>query len=227
MDAQGSRRQLEAEAERLRKVRDGLEREHPHEPDGELSSLDQHQADAASEMLEREMEQSILALVDADGREVLDALRRLDDGAYGTCEVCRAPISDERLLAVPATRFCLEHEERHEAGGISRYPDGAAFADDIAAREALQHLEFLPTDDEADEDLQLGPEELALHRIGRPDEPYGALTPEELELAEMGAFELDDDRQSESAREALGRRAAADAAALEDEELDRAAGGYR
>jgi RNA polymerase-binding transcription factor DksA len=226
MDALVARRELEAERERLREMRNGSEREHPHELDTELSSLDQHQADGASDVFDREMELSIRALVDADLREVLDALRRLDDGVYGSCQICGAPIPDDRLQAVPATRFCLDHEQLAEGTGITRsvpagmYPDGTAFADDVAGREALQHLEFLPTDDEADEDLQLGPEELALHRIGGANEPYGTLTPDDVELAEMGAFELDDDQQTKSERGLLARRAEADAAALEDEELD-------
>lgn len=226
MDAQVARRLLEAERGRLREIRDGLEREQPHEPDGELSTLDQHPADMASEVFERERGLSIIAAVEAGLVDVAGALRRLDDGGYGMCQICRRPISDERLRAVPATRFCLDHEQLSEGGGIIRslpaglYPDGTALAYDVAAREALQHLEFLPTDDEAEEDLELGPEELALHRIGWVNEPYRTLTPDDVELAEMGAFELDDDQQSESERDARGRRAEADAAALEDEQLD-------
>ena len=46
-------------------------------------------------------------------REQLDdverALRKLDDGTYGLCETCGAPIGDTRLEAMPATRFCIEH----------------------------------------------------------------------------------------------------------------------
>lgn len=48
-----------------------------------------------------------------DLREQLDeiesALGRLDQGTYGLCEVCSQPISDDRLAAMPATRFCIEH----------------------------------------------------------------------------------------------------------------------
>ncbi|MBA2280478.1 MAG: TraR/DksA C4-type zinc finger protein [Acidimicrobiia bacterium] len=43
--------------------------------------------------------------------EVERALARLDDGAYGTCEVCQEPISEVRLGAMPATRYCLEHAQ--------------------------------------------------------------------------------------------------------------------
>jgi phosphoserine phosphatase RsbU/P len=40
-------------------------------------------------------------------REVDDALARMDAGAYGVCEVCRAPVERERLIADPLTSVCL------------------------------------------------------------------------------------------------------------------------
>jgi DnaK suppressor protein len=41
--------------------------------------------------------------------DVEHALKRLDDGSYGTCETCGEPIADARLEAMPATRFCIQH----------------------------------------------------------------------------------------------------------------------
>lgn len=41
--------------------------------------------------------------------DIENALRRMDDGTYGTCEVCGNPISEDRLEMLPATRFCIEH----------------------------------------------------------------------------------------------------------------------
>lgn len=41
--------------------------------------------------------------------EVERALAKLDEGTYGTCEECGDPISDPRLEAMPATRFCIAH----------------------------------------------------------------------------------------------------------------------
>ena len=213
-------------AERLRAVRDGLEREPDAEGEIELSSIDQHQADVGSEMFEREMSMSIRGLVDARLRAVVDALRRVDSGDYGTCQACGVAIPDDRLQAMPATRFCLDHEQLSEGPGMTQslpagpYTDGAAFADDIAAREAIEHFEFLPTEDESDEDLHLGAEELALHRIVETDGSSMVLTPEDVEMAERDAFEIDDEQQTASDRDALERRAEADAAALEDEALD-------
>jgi sigma-B regulation protein RsbU (phosphoserine phosphatase) len=42
-------------------------------------------------------------------REVDDALVRIDSGAYGLCEACHDPIEEDRLLADPLIRFCLDH----------------------------------------------------------------------------------------------------------------------
>lgn len=46
-------------------------------------------------------------------REHLDevdlALQRLDEGAYGFCEVCGREIATPRLEALPATRYCIDH----------------------------------------------------------------------------------------------------------------------
>jgi RNA polymerase-binding transcription factor DksA len=43
--------------------------------------------------------------------DVERALTKLDDGSYGSCEVCKQPIEPVRLEAMPATRFCIEHAE--------------------------------------------------------------------------------------------------------------------
>jgi len=38
--------------------------------------------------------------------QVLQALHRLDEGSYGTCDDCHAPIRFERLMVFPETRTC-------------------------------------------------------------------------------------------------------------------------
>ena len=40
---------------------------------------------------------------------VNDALERIADGTYGTCEVCDKEIEEERLEANPAATTCIEH----------------------------------------------------------------------------------------------------------------------
>ena len=41
--------------------------------------------------------------------QVRHALSRLDDGSYGTCEVCGRDIAPERLEARPWATRCIEH----------------------------------------------------------------------------------------------------------------------
>ena len=81
---------------------------------GELSSIDQHQADLGSETFEREKDLSILESIEAELADVEHALRRLDEGTYGTCEACGRPIGSERLDAMPAARLCLDDQAQAE-----------------------------------------------------------------------------------------------------------------
>jgi len=50
--------------------------------------------------------------------EVEAALERLDNGTYGTCEVCGELIAIERLEALPETRMCLECRREAERTGV-------------------------------------------------------------------------------------------------------------
>ena len=50
-------------------------------------------------------------------RDVLAALRKLDEGGFGECERCAEEISEKRLEALPFARYCIEcqrHVEREE-----------------------------------------------------------------------------------------------------------------
>jgi len=119
MDADEARRRLEAERARLTEVKndfdvDNLTDESEDENLSELSSVDQHQADVGTETFEREKDLSILEQIEAELADVEHALKRLDDGTYGTCEVDGKPIPEERLEAMPAARFCLEHQAEAE-----------------------------------------------------------------------------------------------------------------
>ena len=119
MDTDLARQRLADERARLDGVKstfdeEGLTEQSENDSVGELSSYDQHQADMGTETFEREKDLSILEQVEAELADVEHALRRLDDGTYGTCEVCGKPIPDERLEAMPATRLCVEHQAQAE-----------------------------------------------------------------------------------------------------------------
>ena len=115
MDTDRARPLLTQERDRLLGLRDdfvaqGLTSESEEDSLSELSSVDQHQADVGTETFHREADLSILERVEAELDEVEHALRRLDDGTYGTCEACGKPIGEARLEAQPAARFCLEDQ---------------------------------------------------------------------------------------------------------------------
>lgn len=124
MDAQHARDRLAEEQARLQSIKadlDEIKAESQQDSLQELSSYDQHQADVATETFEREKDLTILDQVEGELADVENALQRLDAGTYGICEACGKPIGDERLEALPATRFCLkdqaeaEREQRVEA----------------------------------------------------------------------------------------------------------------
>ena len=47
--------------------------------------------------------------------KVQDALRKMADGSYGTCESCSEPISVKRLQARPVTTYCINCKAEQEA----------------------------------------------------------------------------------------------------------------
>ena len=49
-------------------------------------------------------------------KEVNDALKRIEDGTYGICEVCQKEIPLERLKANPAASTDMEHAKETHAG---------------------------------------------------------------------------------------------------------------
>jgi RNA polymerase-binding transcription factor DksA len=46
--------------------------------------------------------------------EITSALGRMDEGRYGFCEDCGSLIPNERLVAMPAARFCVRCQTRHD-----------------------------------------------------------------------------------------------------------------
>ena len=65
------------------------------------------ETDRALELRTRDRQRKLVAKIDA-------ALRRIDEGDYGYCEVTGEPISLKRLDARPIATLSLEAQERHE-----------------------------------------------------------------------------------------------------------------
>jgi DnaK suppressor protein len=65
------------------------------------------ETDRALELRTRDRQRKLVAKIDA-------ALRRIDEGEFGYCEVSGEPISLKRLDARPIATMTLEAQERHE-----------------------------------------------------------------------------------------------------------------
>jgi len=114
MDAEHARELIASERERL----ETLVRERETEGIGsdsetgsisELASRDQHQGDIGTETFEREKDFSLLEQLEAEIGDLDAALKKIDEGTYGTCEICGREIEPGRLEAMPGTRTCFEH----------------------------------------------------------------------------------------------------------------------
>jgi DnaK suppressor protein len=83
-------------------------------PDEELSHVDQHPADAGSDLFETEREEGLATQL----REALAAIeraeRRLADGKYGLSVESGEPIPDERLERMPWAERTVEEQSRYD-----------------------------------------------------------------------------------------------------------------
>ena len=76
-------------------------------------AYDPNFADSSQVTAERGEAEVLAVQLQESMAEVAHPLAKLDDGTYGTCEVCGRPIDPVRLEAMPATRFCIDHASRH------------------------------------------------------------------------------------------------------------------
>ncbi|MFI0347167.1 MAG: TraR/DksA C4-type zinc finger protein [Chthoniobacterales bacterium] len=99
----------------------GVARDNLH-AGSDASAFGMHQADAGSDAYDRDFALSILSQEQNSLYEIDEALRRIDDGTYGVCEISNKPISRARLEARPFTRYTVECqaelEKRQHFSGV-------------------------------------------------------------------------------------------------------------
>jgi len=101
-----------AARERLEHTRDEIERsiavlKGEHEPDQPAADYPQDPADAGANLSESDRSEAMLAFAKQQRSQVLDALRRIDSGTYGTCVDCGAKVPEGRLEAKPEAARCV------------------------------------------------------------------------------------------------------------------------
>ncbi|HEY5812410.1 MAG TPA: TraR/DksA C4-type zinc finger protein, partial [Terrimicrobiaceae bacterium] len=74
----------------------------------EASAFGMHQADAGSDAYDRDFALSLLSQEQDSLYEIDEALKRIENGTYGICEMSGKAIPHPRLEALPFTRYTVE-----------------------------------------------------------------------------------------------------------------------
>jgi DnaK suppressor protein len=80
----------------------------------EASAFGMHQADAGSDAYDRDFALSLLSQEQDALYEIEEAIKRIDLGTYGTCEMSGKPIAHARLEALPFARCTVECQAQLE-----------------------------------------------------------------------------------------------------------------
>ena len=71
-------------------------------------------ADLGTDNFEQEFTIGLIENEEEALHEIEQALDRIKDGTYGSCETCNKRVSKERLKVVPFTRHCIECQRKEE-----------------------------------------------------------------------------------------------------------------
>jgi DnaK suppressor protein len=101
----------------------------------EASAVGQHQADAGSDAYEKDFALSLLSQEQDALYEIEEALKRLEVGTYGVCEMSNKAIPHARLEAIPFARFTVECQQQleKENRGRRRWDTAPQFMDSAEA----------------------------------------------------------------------------------------------
>ena len=101
----------------------------------EASAVGQHQADAGSDAYEKDFALSLLSQEQDALYEIEEALKRVEVGTYGVCEMSNKVIPHARLEAIPFARFTVECQQQleKENRGRRRWDTAPQFMDSAEA----------------------------------------------------------------------------------------------
>ena len=83
----------------------------------EQPTYSEHMADAGTDSYDRDFALGMLSSDQNALYEIEEAMRRIENGTYGVCELTGKPIQKDRLVAIPWTRFSLDAEHQLEQRG--------------------------------------------------------------------------------------------------------------
>jgi RNA polymerase-binding transcription factor DksA len=83
---------------------------------GDLSSYSFHMADQGTDNFDREFAASLLSSEQDVLYEIDEAIRRIEQGSYGICEISGKPIEKARLKVLPFARYSVAVQTEMERG---------------------------------------------------------------------------------------------------------------
>ena len=120
IDTDRFRERLLEERKRVEAAIQYLREEHPgsleEEIEESVGTSDNHLADTATATHDREIDYTLGENSEQVLAEIDDALRRIEDGTFGTCRTCGQPIAPERLEAMPWATQCIDCKRKDERG---------------------------------------------------------------------------------------------------------------
>ncbi|HEY1368371.1 MAG TPA: TraR/DksA C4-type zinc finger protein [Gaiellaceae bacterium] len=118
LDTARFRTTLLEERQRIVAAIEYLHAEHPGTIDDQVEEIsatnDNHLAETATVTLDREIDYTLEANSGQVLTEIDAALKRMEEGAYGTCVRCGCEIGEMRLEARPWATLCIECKRREE-----------------------------------------------------------------------------------------------------------------
>jgi RNA polymerase-binding transcription factor DksA len=121
IDTDRYRELLLNERQRVQAALDNLHGDHEGSLEDETDELatanDNHLGDLATATLNREIDFSLGENAEQHLADIDAALKRIEDGSYGTCVVGGEKIDEARLDAMPWASLCIDHARAREQGG--------------------------------------------------------------------------------------------------------------
>ena len=120
IDTQRFRTELLQERERVQAAIANLRESHPGSLGDEVEEIsdgsDSHVGDSATATLGREIDYTLGENSEQVLAEINNALKRIEEGTYGTCAACGRDIAPERLEAYPWASLCIDDARKAERG---------------------------------------------------------------------------------------------------------------
>lgn len=120
------KRKLASFKKKLEKEKEVLEKQYRDLEEGNLLSsqsefsgempFEEDYAASATTTFERERDLSLSENVKDLLKRVNEALDHIENGTYGTCDMCGERIQEERLKALPYANLCIKCKQKEEKG---------------------------------------------------------------------------------------------------------------